>query len=101
MEFKKYYLYILGWFDMNNNSKFANTNNEADKELSIYQWFRLILTLISVPFFLFICAKDIGWWQAWIVSGLFVSAALGGRIWAEIRHREFWRNVIHIIQDQL
>jgi protein-S-isoprenylcysteine O-methyltransferase Ste14 len=71
---------------MNNKSKSVNTNNEAIEKLKIFQWFRLILTYVSVSFFLFICAKDIGWWQAWIVSGLLVSAGMGGRIWAEIRH---------------
>jgi protein-S-isoprenylcysteine O-methyltransferase Ste14 len=68
------------------NFESANTYNETITKLNIYQWFRLILTLISVPLFLFVCAKDFGWWQAWIISGLFLSASLGGRIWAERRH---------------
>ena len=71
---------------MKSNSETANLKNESDEKLNIYEWCRLILVHISVSFFLFICAKDITWWQAWIVSGLLVLAGVGGRFLADIRH---------------
>jgi len=71
---------------MKNNSKSVNIKNEANEKLNTYEWFRLILVHISVSFFLFICAKDITWWQAWIVSGLLVLAGVRGRFLADIRH---------------
>ena len=50
------------------------------------QWIGLIVVHLSIPLVLFACAGDIGWWQAWVYSLLFVAAGLGGRFLAERRH---------------
>ena len=50
------------------------------------QWIGLIVVHLSIPLLLFVCAGDIGWWQAWVYSLLFVAAGLGGRFLAERRH---------------
>ena len=50
------------------------------------QWIGLIVVHLSIPLVLFVCAGDIGWWQAWVYSLLFVAAGLGGRFLAERRH---------------
>ena len=50
------------------------------------QWIGLIVVHLSIPLLLFVCAGDIGWWQAWVYSLLFVAAGLGGRFFAERRH---------------
>jgi len=50
------------------------------------QWIGLIVVYLSIPLVLFVCAGDIGWWQAWVFSLLFVAAGLGGRFLAERRH---------------
>jgi protein-S-isoprenylcysteine O-methyltransferase Ste14 len=50
------------------------------------QWTRLIVVYLSIPLALFVCAGDIGWWQAWVYSLRFVAAGLGGRFFAERRH---------------
>jgi len=41
---------------------------------------------LSIPFVLFVCGGDFGWWQAWLYSLLIFAAGIGGRIWAEQRH---------------
>jgi protein-S-isoprenylcysteine O-methyltransferase Ste14 len=33
-----------------------------------------------------VCGWDLSWWQAWVFFVLFVTAGIGGRIWAEHRH---------------
>ena len=50
------------------------------------QWIGLIVVYLSIPLVLFVCAGDIGWWQAWVYSLLFVAVGLGGRFLAERRH---------------
>jgi len=50
------------------------------------EWFRLIMTYLSIPLILLACGGGIRWWQAWVFSLLFVAAGIGGRIWAERRH---------------
>jgi len=50
------------------------------------QWIGLIVVYLSIPLVLFVCAGDIGWWQAWVYSLLIVAAGLGGRFLAERRH---------------
>ncbi|MFN2137446.1 MAG: methyltransferase family protein [Candidatus Promineifilaceae bacterium] len=50
------------------------------------QWIGLIVVYLSIPLALFVCAGDIGWWQAWVYSLLIVAAGLGGRYLAERRH---------------
>jgi len=50
------------------------------------QWIGLIVVYLSIPLVLFVCAGDIGWWQAWVYSLLIVAAGVGGRILAERRH---------------
>jgi protein-S-isoprenylcysteine O-methyltransferase Ste14 len=53
---------------------------------STRQWIGLIVVYLSIPLVLFVCAGDIGWWQAWVYSLLIVTAGLGGRFLAERRH---------------
>lgn len=49
-------------------------------------WVGLIITYLLMPFFLFICGWDLGWWQAWIYSVLIVTAGIVPRIRAEKIH---------------
>ncbi len=53
---------------------------------NVRQWMRLLFVYLLIPVSLFICAGDLGWWQAWVYSLLIIAAGLGGRIWAERRH---------------
>ena len=50
------------------------------------QWFSIIITYLSIPIILLVCGWDFSWWQAWVFFVLFVTAGIGGRIWAEHRH---------------
>jgi protein-S-isoprenylcysteine O-methyltransferase Ste14 len=50
------------------------------------EWLRLIFIHLSIALVLLTCGGDIRWWQAWAFSLLFVTAGIGGRIWAERRH---------------
>jgi protein-S-isoprenylcysteine O-methyltransferase Ste14 len=50
------------------------------------QWIRLVVVYLSIPLVLLVCGGDIGWWQAWVYSLLFVAAGIGGRLWAERRN---------------
>lgn len=54
----------------------------AAEQIAPHQWFAQLIVHLSIPVFLFSCAGDIRWWQAWIFSVLFVTAGVGGRIWA-------------------
>ena len=58
----------------------------TDRTATPVEWLRLILLYISIPLILLACGGDIRWWQAWVFSLLFVTAGVGGRIWAERRH---------------
>ncbi len=58
----------------------------GEEVVSPRQWFRLVVAYLLIPVILFICAGDLGWWQAWIYSLLIVAAGVGGRIWSEQRH---------------
>jgi protein-S-isoprenylcysteine O-methyltransferase Ste14 len=61
-------------------------NEAAAQVVSPRQWIRLVVVHLLIPFILFICGGDIGWWQAWIYSLLFLAVGIGGRMWAEQRH---------------
>ncbi len=61
-------------------------NKETTQTVSSLHWIRLILVYLLIPLILFICSGDLGWWQAWLFSILFLAASIGGRIWAEQRH---------------
>ena len=56
------------------------------QEYSPRQWLRLIFVYLLIPLILFICAGDLGWWQAWVYSVLIFAAGIVGRLWAEKRH---------------
>ncbi len=58
----------------------------AVQKVSLRQWIGLVVVYFSIPLVLLACGGDLGWWQAWVYSLLFVAAAVGGRIWAERRH---------------
>ena len=61
-------------------------NEEAAQTVTPRQWIRLVVVYLLIPLILFICAWDLGWWQAWVYSLLILAAGIGGRIWAEQRH---------------
>ncbi len=61
-------------------------SGEAAQTVSPRQWIRLLVVYLLILLILFICAGDLGWWQAWLYSMLFLIAGIGGRIWAEQRH---------------
>ena len=61
-------------------------SEEAAQTVSPRQWIRLVVVYLLIPLILFICAWDLGWWQAWVYSLLILAAGIGGRIWAEQRH---------------
>ena len=65
------------------------------------QWIGLIAVYLLIPLFLFVCAGDFAWWQAWVYSLLIVAAGVGGRILAERRHPGLMaeRQNIEKIQD--
>ena len=67
-------------------SKKVVSQKEMVQTNSPRQWISLIVVYLSIPVALFVCAGDIGWWQAWVFSLLFVAAGLGGRFLAERRH---------------
>lgn len=46
----------------------------------------MVAAYLLVPLVLFVCAGDLGWWQAWLYTALILAAGVGGRIWAEQRH---------------
>jgi len=58
----------------------------ASQTVTPRQWLRLVLVYLLIPLILFICAWDLGWWQAWVYSLLIMAAGIGGRLWAEQRH---------------
>ncbi len=47
---------------------------------------RMLLVYALIPLILFLCGWDLGWWQAWVFSGLIVAAGFGARLGAERRH---------------
>jgi len=44
------------------------------------------MVYLLIPLVLFICGRNLGWWQAWLYSVLILAAGIGGRMWAEQRH---------------
>ena len=61
-------------------------DREAIEPSTARQWIGLVVVYFSIPLILLVCGGDIGWWQAWIYTVLFVASGIGGRIWAEWRH---------------
>jgi len=61
-------------------------SEEAAQTVSPRQWIRLVVVYLLIPLILLICGGDLGWWQAWLYSMLFLVATIGGRMWAEQRH---------------
>ncbi|WEM43579.1 isoprenylcysteine carboxylmethyltransferase family protein [Photobacterium sp. DA100] len=64
----------------------SKANEEAAQTASPRQWMRLVVVYLLIPLVLLGCAGDVGWWQGWLFSMLFLAAGIGGRIWAERRH---------------
>jgi len=66
------------------------TSNSIEQKpvqsLPASRWIRLIITYLLVPIILFVCAWDIGWWQAWVFSLMIFAVGIPGRMWAERRH---------------
>ena len=44
------------------------------------------MTYLVIALVLLVCGWDLGWWQAWLYSGLLLIAGLGAHIWSEKRH---------------
>lgn len=61
-------------------------SEEAAQTVSPRQWVRLVVAYLLIPLILFMCADDLGWWQAWLYSMLILAAGIGGRMWAEQRY---------------
>ena len=61
-------------------------NQKSAIKFKSSQWFSIIITHLSIPLILLVCGWDFSWWQAWVFFVLFVTAGIGGRIWAEHRH---------------
>jgi len=59
---------------------------EVAQATSTRKWVNLVVVHLFIPLILLVCGGDFGWRQAWGYSLLFVSAGIGGRIWAERRH---------------
>jgi len=61
-------------------------DQNAFKKASPKYWVGLIITHLLIPLVLLISGWDLGWWQAWLYSVLFVVAGIGSRVWSEKRH---------------
>lgn len=61
-------------------------NEEAAQTVSPRQGIRLVVVYLLIPAILLICGGNLGWWQAWLYSILFLAASVGARMWAEQRH---------------
>ena len=61
-------------------------NQEAAQTVPPHQWIRLAVAYLLIPLVLLVCGGDLGWWQAWIYSMLFLAASVGARMRAEQRH---------------
>ena len=66
-------------------------------------WTRLVFTYLFMLLALWIPAWDVGWWQAWAYSVVFLVAGIGGRLWAELRHPGLLaeRQSLEQVQDAL
>lgn len=69
-----------------NKMSTTTDSEEAAQAVSPRQWTRLVVVYLLIPLILLICGGDLGWWQAWLYSMLFLAATIGGRMWAEQRH---------------
>ena len=61
-------------------------NQKAAQTAPPHQWIRLVAAYLLIPLILLVCGGDLGWWQAWIYSMLFLAASVGARMRAEQRH---------------
>lgn len=59
---------------------------EPAQTVSPRQWIRLVVAYVLIPLILFLCAGDLGWWQAWVYSLLILASGIGGRLLVERRH---------------
>jgi protein-S-isoprenylcysteine O-methyltransferase Ste14 len=73
-------------FILENDMSVKTVGEEPAHTVSPRQWIRLVVVYLLIPLILFICGGDLGWWQAWLYSMLFLAASIGGRMWAEQRH---------------
>jgi protein-S-isoprenylcysteine O-methyltransferase Ste14 len=46
----------------------------------------VLLAYLLIALLPFICSGDLGWWQAWMFSLLFVLSGVGARVGSELRH---------------
>jgi len=59
---------------------------EAVQTVRPSQWVGMVVVYLLAPLILWVTGLDLGWWQAWGYSALFVAAGLGGRLLAERQH---------------
>ena len=62
------------------------SDRQTAQTMTPFQWIRLILVYLLIPFALLVSGGSLVWWQAWVYSFLIVAAGIGGRIWAERKH---------------
>lgn len=76
-------------------------NERPTQTVSPRQWIRLVAAYLLIPLILFLCAWDLGWWQAWLYSLLILASGIGGRLLVERRHPGLTaeRQSIENIQD--
>jgi len=53
---------------------------------NVRYWIRLTAVYLFLPLLLFLCAGDLGWWQAWVYGFFVVAVGVGGRLLAEKAH---------------
>ena len=61
-------------------------NRRSIQTSGAHEMIRLIVTYVSIPVVLWICAWDLGWWQGWAFSVLIILAGIGGQLWVERQH---------------
>jgi len=61
-------------------------SEEAAQTAPARNWIRLVSAYLLIPLMLLMSGGELGWRQAWLYSLLVVTAGIGGRLWAELRH---------------
>ncbi len=59
---------------------------EPNQAAKASHWIRLSMAYLPMPLVVLASGWDLGWWQGWAYSLLFVAAGIGGHLWSERRH---------------
>ncbi len=71
-------------------------NTESEKRTSkAGYWLKLLLTYTLIPLILFLCARDLRWWQGWVFTAIILAAGIVGRVVAEKRFPGLMDERIH------